>query len=59
MLQNGPPWRNLETLKRVIGADGDTTIRLLLDVGARGSQKGNVVWGLIARNPLPETEQSD
>jgi hypothetical protein len=59
MLQEGPPWRRLETLQRVIGANEETTIRLLLEIDARGSQGGNVVWGLIARNPLPESDQSD
>lgn len=45
-------WRSLETLAHVIGADDDTTKRLLLEVGARASEDGKQLWGLI-RNPLP------
>ncbi|MDP2619588.1 MAG: hypothetical protein Q8P46_05355 [Hyphomicrobiales bacterium] len=59
MLQTGDKWRTLETLTRVIGADEPTTIRLLLEIGARGSQTGNLVWGLISRNPLPESDKGD
>ena len=58
MLEKGQTWRRLETLQRVIGADDKTTVRLLLEIGARGSQTGNPVWGLIARNPLPEDDAS-
>lgn len=47
-------WRKLETLKHVIGADEETTKRLLLEVGARASEDGQPLWGLIERNPLPE-----
>src|SRR6266700_2573262 len=40
MLEDGAypeHWRNLDTLKHVIGADEKTTKRLLLDIGARAS----------------------
>jgi hypothetical protein len=55
MLQNtdGDGWRKIETLARVIGADHDTTKRLLIELGARGSEKSNDVWGLISKHPLP------
>jgi hypothetical protein len=46
-------WRKLETLMHVIGADEETTKRLLLEVGARASEDGQLLWGLIERNPLP------
>jgi hypothetical protein len=46
-------WRKLETLCKVIGADEDTTKRLLIEVGARGSENESNVWGLISRNPFP------
>ena len=46
-------WRNLDTLMHVIGADDATTKRLLLEVGARASEDGKPLWGLISRNPLP------
>lgn len=49
-------WRKLETLMHVIGADEETTKRLLLEIGARGSEDGQALWGLIKRNPLPESE---
>ncbi len=45
-------WRNLTTLSHVVGADADTTKRLLLDIGARASEDGSEKWGLISRNPL-------
>lgn len=57
MLQTGRQWRRLDTLQRVIGADEQTTIRLLLEIGARGSERGDRVWGLVSRNPLPETDE--
>ena len=59
MLRKGQKWRHLDTLQRVIGADDATTIRLLLEIGARGSQGERVAWGLIAQNPLPENDQTD
>jgi hypothetical protein len=46
-------WRNLGTLMHVIGADSDTTKRLLLEVGARASEDGKPLWGLTSPNPLP------
>jgi hypothetical protein len=53
-------WRRLSTLSRVIGADADTTKRLLIELGARGSEKpredGEEVWGLISRHPLERIE---
>jgi hypothetical protein len=53
-------WRKLSTLFRVIGADRDTTTRLLIEVGARGSEKlrpdGEEVWGLISKHPLAAIE---
>jgi len=36
---NASDWRKLSTLFRVIGADRDTTTRLLIELGARGSEK--------------------
>lgn len=47
-------WRKLETLMHVIGSDEETTKRLLLEVGARASEDGRPLWGLIERNPLPK-----
>jgi hypothetical protein len=46
-------WRKLETLMHVIGSDEELTKRLLLEVGARASEDGQPLWGLIERNPLP------
>jgi len=50
-------WRRLSTLSRVIGADEQTTKRLLIEVGARGSEKDDGLWGLIAHHPFHETDQ--
>ena len=56
MLENagGDGWMTIETLARVVGAEFDTTKRLLLEIEARGSQKDKDVWSLIRRNPLPK-----
>ena len=53
------PWRNLSTLSNVIGASKDETKRLLIKIGARGSEKNNEkkeLWGLISKNPLPKND---
>ena len=50
-------WRRLSTLSRVIGADEETTKRLLIEVGARGSEKDDGFWGLITHHPFGETDQ--
>ncbi len=56
----GRDWRKLSTLSRVIGADAETTKRLLIELGARGSEKpredGEEVWGLISKHPLEGIE---
>jgi hypothetical protein len=53
-------WRFLSTLSRVIGADEDTTRRLLIEAGARSSEKertdGEEPWGLISKNPIGSIE---
>ncbi|MBK7955704.1 MAG: hypothetical protein IPK02_18145 [Candidatus Accumulibacter sp.] len=50
-------WRKLTTLSRVIGADDTTTTRLLIEIGARGSEKDDSLWGLIENHPFNETDQ--
>ncbi|MEP4547615.1 MAG: hypothetical protein ABJ000_15655 [Saccharospirillum sp.] len=59
-LLNKKQWRYLSTLSRVIGADEDTTRRLLIETGARASEKertdGEESWGLISKNPLKDIE---
>ncbi len=45
-------WRRLETLSHVIGADEDTTKRLLLEIGARGSEDRQELWGLQRYHPF-------
>ncbi|MBP7722348.1 MAG: hypothetical protein KA155_07400 [Alphaproteobacteria bacterium] len=50
-------WREMETLSRVIGADEPETKRLLVKLGARGSEKEKDVWALIDRQPLDKTEK--
>lgn len=49
-------WRKLNTLASVIGADDSTTKGLLLEIGARGNERGTDMWGLIERNPLIEEQ---
>lgn len=49
-------WRKLSTLGRVIGADDETTKRLLFEVGARGSEKDDDMWGLIERHPFNKSD---
>ena len=50
-------WRKLSTLSRVIGSDIETTKRLLLEVGARGSEKDDDMWGLIERHPFNKSDE--
>ncbi len=50
-------WRKLNTLMHVVGVDEQTAKRLLLEVGARASEDGELLWGLIERNPLPKGKQ--
>ncbi len=52
MLQ-GDGWRKIETLSGVIGADHETTKRLLFDLVARGSESVKDVWALTSKHPLP------
>jgi len=49
-------WREFDTLSHVIGADEITTKRLLLEVGARASENGKPLWGLVSRNPLSDKQ---
>jgi hypothetical protein len=45
--------RRLETLMRVIGADRETTTRLLVELGARGSEEDdNDLWMLSKKHPF-------
>jgi len=53
MLESGPNWRTIKTLSSVIGADRAEARQLLLQIGARGSELGDGMWGLISRNPFP------
>jgi hypothetical protein len=57
-LENPPPgneWRQLQTLSRIIGANYETTTRLLIEIGARGSETENEVWALRSEKPLGHT----
>ena len=45
-------WRKLDTLMHVIGANEETTKRLLLEIGARGSEDQQELWGLIKFHPF-------
>ena len=48
----GKDWRELATLSRIIGADFATTTRLLIELGARGSEGDKDVWALLSKKPL-------
>lgn len=50
-------WRKMATLSRVIGADEETTKRLLIEVGARGSEKDDGLWGLIESHPFDQVDR--
>lgn len=45
-------WRKITTLSRVVGADEETTKRLLIEIEARGSEKDDGLWGLLEYHPL-------
>lgn len=61
LLQN-KEWRRLSTLSKVIGATEEETKRLLISVGARGSENrrkdGEEIWGLISKHPLGEVQDA-
>ncbi len=48
----GKEWRKLSTLSRIVGADYETTTRLLIELGARGSEGEKEVWALLGDKPL-------
>ena len=50
-------WRKIATLSRVIGADEETTKRLLIELAARASEKDDGLWGLIEYHPLEKVAQ--
>jgi len=61
-LENPPPeakdrWRNLSTLSQIIGADYETTTRLLIELGARGSEGDKDVWALLSEKPLKHSQK--
>ena len=55
----GVKWRTFETLRSVIGADEQTTKRLLIKIGARGSTKDGRNWALRKDQPLDPREARD
>ena len=50
-------WRKISTMSRVVGADEEVTKRLLIDVGARGSEQDDGLWGLIEYHPFDQVDQ--
>ena len=59
MLEKDPEdWRRLSTLSSVIGASPVETKRLLISIGARGSETENNVWALIENKPLPTSDDN-
>ncbi|MES0881696.1 hypothetical protein [Roseibium sp. SCP14] len=54
-LENMPAdaeWRKLTTLCGIIGAEPRETTRLLIELGARGSESDEDVWALLSDKPL-------
>jgi hypothetical protein len=49
-------WRKLDTLSHVIGANEETTKRLLIELGARGSEDQQELWGLIKHHPFEKKQ---
>lgn len=49
-------WRKMSTLSSVIGASPDETARLLIEIGARGSETGNGSWAYCKNMPLPNSD---
>jgi hypothetical protein len=45
-------WRTLARCARVIGADEETTKRLLIGIGARCSETDDANWALMSRQPF-------
>ena len=54
MLKSGQNWRRLSTLANVTGLTESEVKKLLVEIGARGSETNPALWGLVSRNPLPE-----
>lgn len=49
---SGTEWRKLTTLCGIIGAKPEETTRLLIELGARGSESQEDVWALLSERPL-------
>ncbi len=56
MLNGHRDWRRLSTLTNVTGLSEADGKRLLLQLGARGSETNGALWGLISRNPLSDND---
>ena len=52
-------WRNLNTLASVIGCNEETTKNHLISIDARGSEKNDGMWGLIARHPIKDIKRKN
>lgn len=52
-------WRNLSILSAVIGCSEEETKNHLILIDARGSEKNDGKWGLIARNPMENIKNLD
>jgi hypothetical protein len=53
MLSGGHRWRSLSVLASVTGLTESEAKRLLVEIGARGSETDPNLWALTSRNPLP------
>lgn len=56
-------WRRVSTMSKVLGTPQEETKALLIECGARGSEKRREdeeeVWGLISKHPLKDVTDSD
>jgi hypothetical protein len=55
MLSSGPNWRKLGTLANVTGLSETEVKEYLIEMKARGSETDSSLWGLISKNPLPDS----
>lgn len=49
---SGTTWRKRSTMANVIGASQDETARLLIEIGARGSETDSDLWAYVKDKPL-------
>ncbi len=51
-MPTGTTWRKKSTMANVIGCSEDETARLLIEIGARGSETDADLWAYVKKKPL-------